>query len=271
MSTCSFLLQPWRLASAESVNSGKAVLAKCLFWLVLPLWGEVGAADRHAHDFSCASCHLAPEVNPGNAGRLVADEAVLCQSCHQNAVAASHPIGIKPAAAPPAEFPLNTHGEMTCSTCHSVHDPAPGKLRTGLEGQQFCEACHQPSFFSEMKDGGTSLMAFGHLDAGAPLTGAIDNFSIQCMSCHEKSADPINGTEARGGPAGASRNHPIGSRYADSIEFGGYRSAAGLPDAILLPDGKLSCLSCHVGYSNQHGALVVENQADRLCRSCHSQ
>ena len=115
------------------------------------------------------------------------------------------------------------------------------------------------------------MMAVGHLDAGASLAGDIDNFSIQCMACHEKSADPSPGAVAGIGigAGSAARNHPVGSRYADSIGFGGYRPAVGLPETILLPDGRLSCVSCHVGYSEQHGALVMDNRADRLCRTCH--
>ena len=265
------MLHAGLIAPVANLDSIRAVLAAGLLCFVLPTWSAASAADPDAHDFACDSCHLAQEIDAGNAGQLVADEAELCQGCHQNAVAASHPIGIRPAMEIPGEFPLSADGEITCSTCHRVHDTAPGKLRSALEGQEFCEACHQQSFFSGMKDGGVSLMAFGHLDASASLTGNIDNFSIQCMACHDKSADPVGG-QASGvgsGPAMARRNHPIGSRYADSIDFGSYRPSTGLPDAILLPDGKLSCVSCHVGYSDRHGALVMDNRADRLCLTCH--
>ena len=271
MTAQSVLLQTGWIAQVASVNAISRVVAAGLYWLVLPFWSPVGAVDRQAHDFACDSCHLAQEVNPENAGRLLDGEPALCQACHQNAVAASHPIGIRAAAQPPAELPLNARGEITCSTCHRLHDPAAGKLRTALEGQGLCEACHQASFFSGMKDGGISLMAVGHLDASASLSGAIDNFSIQCMACHDKSAEPlpVRAAGISGATGTAARNHPVGRRYADSIGFGGYRPASGLPEGILLPDGRLSCVSCHVGYSERHGALVMDNRADRLCRSCH--
>ena len=271
MTVRSVFLQTCWIAQIASVNPIRTLVAAGLYWLVSPFWGPVGAADRQAHDFACDGCHLAQQVNTDNAGRLIAGESALCQTCHPNAVAASHPIGIRPAVQPPDELPLNARGEITCSTCHRLHDPAPGKLRMALEGQGLCEACHQTGFFSGMKDGGVSLMAVGHLDASASLSGAIDNFSIQCMACHEKSADPSPGrTVGIGSATGtAVRNHPVGRRYADSIGFGGYRPASGLPERILLPDGRLSCGSCHVGYSERHGALVMDNRADRLCRSCH--
>ena len=268
MTTQANLLLTIRIAPNASRRSVRLLIAVVLSAVGLATWGPAGAADPQAHQFNCSSCHLAEVIDAGNAGLLVSEESALCQTCHQNSVAASHPVGVRPTVPPPDAFPLNASGEITCSTCHQVHDPAPGKLRTALEGQAFCEACHQPGFFNDMKDGGISLMALGHLDASASLSGDIDNFSIQCMSCHEKSGDPgpVPVTAAGNGR----RNHPIGSRYVDSIGFGGYRPVTGVPEKILLPDGKVSCVSCHVGYSGQHGELVFDNRADRLCQSCHA-
>lgn len=229
-------------------------------------------AEWHRGNLPCGSCHVASEVNPTNAGQLVADEASLCLDCHQNAVKASHPIGVRPAYETPASLPLDSEGEITCSTCHLLHGPDENRLRPGHDGQQLCESCHQPDFFSAMKDGGISLMALGHLDAGTPFSGSIDNFSIQCLACHENSGDaPLRRAGSAGDNAGTAKsNHPIGLSYSDSLGFGGYRHPNRLPDSMLLPDGKLSCLSCHLGYSRSHGALVIENRADNLCTACHS-
>ena len=249
---------------------GKGLLF--LYLLVQCAFRGIGAAEWHPGEMSCDSCHLAQEVNQANANQLVAGEAVLCQDCHQNAVDASHPVGVEPGFALPAEFPLNARGEITCSTCHRVHDRAQRKLRSGRDGQSFCESCHEQSFFSQMKDGGISLMALGHLDAGEPFGGNIDNFSIQCMACHEDLGDAAY-RQAAGIDIGseiAKTNHPIGRRYTEITRFGGYRSSTRLPEAILLPDGKLSCVSCHAGYSDSHGALVLENRADNLCYACHA-
>lgn len=268
MTTQPLLVLGIRIAAIASRRSASLLSVIVLSTAGMAIWGPAGAADPQAHEFTCSSCHLAEVVDATNAGNLVGEESALCQTCHQNSVTASHPVGVRPQVPPPDAFPLNASGEITCSTCHRVHDPAPGKLRTTLEGQSFCEACHQPSFFSGMKDEGISLMALGHLDASASLSGDIDNFSIQCMSCHDKSGDALRMPLTVAGSE--RRNHPIGSRYNDSISFGSYRPVAGLPENILLPDGKLSCVSCHVGYSEQHGALVVDNRGDRLCQSCHA-
>jgi predicted CXXCH cytochrome family protein len=122
-----------------------------------------------------------------------------------------------------------------------------------------------------MKDGGSSLMSFGHLDARASLAGGIDSFSIQCMSCHESLSAGLNVRVSEDviRHDGSQISHPIGMRYEKSALYGGYRPVPLLPQEIVLPDGKVSCISCHQGYSDKHGKLVMDNTGSRLCFSCH--
>ena len=233
---------------------------------------QLSATDVHPVDMDCRDCHLAQgAIDPANAKILVASQEQLCGGCHRNALTASHPTGIKPTTSIPAVFPLDWKGDMTCSTCHRVHDPEPVKLRVRQAGRELCESCHAPEFFARMRDGGSSILNFGHLDARASLGGDMDNFSIQCMTCHELLAGDlqvrVSGRVMR--HDGNRVNHPVGLRYADSVSFGGYRPAARLQRAIQLPDGKLSCISCHQGYSERHGGLVIDNAEDQLCFSCH--
>jgi predicted CXXCH cytochrome family protein len=49
-----------------------------------------------------------------------------------------------------------------------------------------------------------------------------------------------------------------------------YRAAALLPREVFLPDGKVGCVSCHAGYSREHGRLVLTLDKSRLCMSCHA-
>lgn len=249
------------------------VLLLVMLTLLLLRPGEDAAATiLHPANMPCADCHLAKSgIDRTNAKTLVASQEELCQGCHRNALTASHPSGIKPSSAPPAIFPLDWKGDMTCSTCHRVHDSAPGKLRVEREGKALCQSCHDEKFFRAMKDGGSSVMTFGHLDARQSIGGNIDNFSIQCLACHDSLGDElkvsVNGEVLRHGSQRV--NHPIGRRYTDAVGYGGYRSVVSLPREIILPDGKISCISCHQGYQKQHGALVLDNQADGLCFSCH--
>jgi predicted CXXCH cytochrome family protein len=101
----------------------KAALGKSLLFLYLLLqcaFRGIGASEWHPGEMSCDSCHLAQQVNQTNSDQLVAEEALLCQGCHQNAVDASHPIGVKPGFPLPAEFPLNARGEITCFVNHAM-------------------------------------------------------------------------------------------------------------------------------------------------------
>jgi len=220
----------------------------------------------------CNDCHLAKsKIDQTNAGILLASEEELCKSCHLNALTASHPSGFMPKNVPPPAFPLDWKGDLTCSTCHGVHNKEPGLLRVKLYGKALCLSCHEEKFFSNMKDGGSSVMSFGHLDARESLAGEIDSCSIQCMSCHDSLSGNLNvrlsGAVLR--HSGKQVSHPIGRRYASSVSYGGYRPATLLPPEIVLPDGKISCISCHQGYSDKHGKLVIENDGSQLCFSCH--
>ncbi len=248
------------------------ILLGAMWLLALHLATGPRATAIHPVEMACTACHLAKgNIDESNAKTLVASQEALCSGCHQNALTASHPSGIRPRSALPEVFPLDWKGDLTCSTCHRVHQNDPGKLRVRRAGKALCQACHEAEFFARMKDGGSSIMRFGHLDARASMAGGIDNFSVQCMTCHETLGGNlrvrVNGQVMRHDNNRV--NHPVGMRYADSVNYGGYRPEASLRRAILLPDGKVSCISCHRGYSEEHGGLVVDNRADQLCFSCH--
>ena len=233
---------------------------------------DLKAIDRHPGDASCESCHLARDrIDESNASILVASQEELCKSCHENALTASHPSGFAPARLLPAIFPLDWKGELTCSTCHEVHGSNQGLLRVDQQGKTLCLSCHDENFFAEMKDGGSSVMSFGHLDARSSTGGDIDQYTIQCLSCHETLEGELN-VQVRGGITrhnNSKASHPIGMKYENSIAFGGYRAISSIPAEIALPDGTVSCISCHQGYSNEHGEVVMSNQGSALCYSCH--
>ncbi|ROR34510.1 cytochrome c3 family protein [Inmirania thermothiophila] len=233
---------------------------------------EGAAAPTHP-DTVCAGCHLAgPRTRPETARFLVASEERLCGGCHAAALRASHPTGVRPVRPLPAAYPTDWKGELTCSTCHDVHAAGPGKLRGERRGRGFCLSCHEQAFFDAMPEGGTALMVSGHLADDGPPAGRIDRYSAQCLGCH---ADKLGLKEVRIDVRGVLRhperalNHPIGVRYADAEAYGGYRPAALLPREMLLPGGRLSCLSCHRAYEARHGALVRRYDNGELCYQCH--
>ena len=236
------------------------------------LMDELQALESHPLGMTCSSCHLVKgTINQHNAKMLVSSQEVLCKSCHKNAITASHPSGFKPSKAPPEHFPLDWKGDLTCSTCHTIHSGERGLPRVEQSGKALCLLCHDKSFFAKMKDSGVSIMVSGHLDTRTSLEGDIDNFSIQCMACHESLADNLNVRMSANLMRHSSErvNHPIGMKYNTSMRYGGYRAVNMLPAKVSLPDGKISCISCHQGYSDPHGDLVVDNVGEKLCYSCH--
>lgn len=255
-------------------------------WLVLclgiALVGVIALAPAglgtkpHMSEISCGRCHLVdPVASPSQAHKLVASQEVICRSCHPNALQMSHPSGIEPNMKLPADYPADWKGDLTCSTCHDVHGTTPGLLRGNKRGKEMCLSCHDASFFQQMKDNGSSLRQTGHLSLGAAPSSQIeiDTQSLQCMGCHENMSDA---TGVRVGANGIMRhnsgaaNHPIGVRYPAFVATADLRPKSALPKVILLPDGKISCISCHEVYKKEHGKLVMSNQGSALCLQCHN-
>lgn len=233
-----------------------------------------GSAHSHLQKEDCASCHLGgKDVSPQQAGLLVGSQEALCSRCHPSAIRLSHPSGFQPKSRPADTYPLDWKGDLTCSTCHEVHGSRPGLMRGTKTGRALCLSCHEPDFFRRMRDGGASLMV-GHLkrgiDVGAPT---LDVYSRQCMECHGNSGDPRLQTSVdRNGVArhaGSNINHPVGANYQKAAEYGGYHPRRKVEKTLLLPDGLVSCVSCHHGYLKEHGKLLVTTAQSKLCYECH--
>ncbi|MBF0142309.1 MAG: cytochrome c3 family protein [Magnetococcales bacterium] len=236
--------------------------------------GEVSLENGHLLETDCRDCHLADQVTEKNATILLAGQEKLCASCHPDAIRLSHPTGFKPSRFLPEAFPVDWKGDLTCGSCHTIHGTEPGLIRGGEKGFPFCLTCHDQEFFDRMPDRGESVAGFGHLDATADSKKTavpLDPFSLQCLGCHEERGEVDRGAIRTGmvRHTGSDVNHPIGMAYEKSIAFGGYRSPDRIPKEIILPDGRVGCISCHTGYSGKHGALVVANDDSGLCTSCH--
>lgn len=64
-----------------------------------------------------------------------------CSACHVPK-AGDHPVGILPKGPVPSTLPLNSEGEIECTTCHYPHTGAGEPAGLRLEGDQLCFACH---------------------------------------------------------------------------------------------------------------------------------
>lgn len=254
-----------------------------LLWILAGLGGgmlllDIGngnARDPHPANTACAECHLAgADTTPADAAQLTRSQEALCGSCHPGALTVAHPTGF-PAARPlPAEYPLDWKGDVTCSTCHQIHGAQPGRLHGDKRHKALCLSCHETTFFERMADAGLSLQRSGHLAAGTvDLAGLdLDPYSLHCLGCHaDKTRGGTVAVDQRGllRHASGAVNHPIGMRYPGNRPTARFHPAARLRAQILLPDGRLSCVSCHEGYTEKHGALVMPNHGSALCLECH--
>ena len=230
--------------------------------------------SQHLEKSDCALCHLASKnITAQQAGILIASQEVLCGKCHLAAIQVSHPSGFQPKTKPPAMYPLDWKGDITCSTCHDIHSTRQGLMRGTKVGKELCLSCHEADFFRTMRDGGVSLLT-GHLAKGvASIAPTLDSYSRRCMECHGQSAPPGLRTSIDGNGvvrhARQSANHPISMSYEAAVAFGGYRPRRTVERKLLLPEGKVSCVSCHSGYKKEHGKLVVNNERSALCFECH--
>lgn len=239
---------------------------------------ELNARDSHYKNMLCGDCHLAgTSVTKHNAHQLVATQEQLCARCHENELQVSHPSGFTPMGKIPDEYPLDWKGDITCSTCHLVHSDKPQRLRGKKRGRELCLACHDMAFFNRMKDSGLSIQTDVHqklaLESAAEQ---LDSYSANCTSCH---VDSVRMGGQRGRESSryilahgyTSMPHPIGFEYATKAVAGGrYRVASELAPEIRLPDGKISCVTCHQAYDQDHGKLVMSNNQSALCFQCHN-
>lgn len=266
---CAANLKAFRIVGALSV-----LLVSIMAWLQ----ASAGPPQpRHPNGQSCASCHVAgDDVTPENARMLVGSQEKLCAECHPKSVQVSHPSGIRPKGPVPAQYPVDWKGDLTCSTCHNVHGMEHGLLRGDLRGKNFCLSCHNTAFFDRMRDQGSSV-ATGHLASGVKMSAVgtdIDPYTLQCMGCHANAGDPNVATVIDRNQvlrhSGNSVNHPIGRRYSEAVaDSRRYKSEAMVSRNLFLPDGRMSCVTCHKGYAQEHGKLRIAKQFSALCFECH--
>jgi len=236
---------------------------------------HVQANDTHFTNMSCSQCHLTTsnQITAENSHLLIDRQEILCAGCHKDAIQASHPSGLIPSFTINRQFPLDWKGELTCSSCHDVHNSQAGYKRTLMRGKQYCLQCHKVSFFNLMLDKGDSLVhSYDEDNLPVAVQALLDTQSKKCLSCHEKQTKEfLVGLNKYGiiNHVSSSMNHPIARDYKKASEYGGYHPLSRLDKNIHLPDGKLGCTSCHLSYTSEHGQLVQTTSGSSLCFKCH--
>lgn len=197
-----------------------------------------------------ADPHAAGKVNlPPNTS-----EVVYCRSCHKTGCPVPHPELVKMNWPPRGRVVLGVVGETTCGTCHSRgfrhrSDAFLARDQKGLcnnchygdhaltnthTTNQRCETCHT---------GTQSQLAHAAPAAAHAMQVGVDT---ECLRCHYD------------GPV----THPVGIPNKKKPA----------PDLPLSTDGKITCITCHIGHSQQNrfGVLLrKDNRRGGLCLSCH--
>lgn len=111
----------------------------------------------------------------------------------------------------------------------------------------------------------TSACALGRVSRKTATTAS-------CLACH----DGISaGGVSYGGPglaAGYSHgSHPVDVDYnlASLKPYTRFHPLAALPPSLVLPDGKVTCVTCHDGSSAEASHTSMTMNRSRLCFGCH--
>ncbi len=198
---------------------------------------------------------------------------------------ANHPVGVAPSAniRIPEGWPLEFDGTIGCKTCHTQLPSMSGgdaHLRPvdgePVQQRTFCSTCHQQRGVRDAS--GLHWMAVGsaHVKRRQDnrFGGRMDSESRRCLSCHDgvSASNAVNGTRGGGSFFALHKNHPIGVDYPPRHEPGtsAYRHPTSLPETVRIPDGKVSCVSCHDLYAHRKNLLTVTTDNSALCFTCHA-
>lgn len=110
--------------------------------------------------------------------------------------------------------------------------------------------------------------------AASEGTDGLDVTSRRCLACHDGAVAPASDVDFESAPGigGPLRSHPIGVPYPTRrrrFSDNQYVPRERLDARIILPEGKLGCLSCHSFYGGEEKLLVMSNRGSRLCFACH--
>lgn len=246
------------------------------------------ARDTMEHPEShCLACH-----NPHNAeygSFLRARASTLCLDCHGGfgggVTAGMHPLGPVERPLPPQFIVASaaegaTANEITCLTCHAVHQaPAAGLLRLRPDANDLCLGCHatdlaagtlhgdlprhgqSPPMDATQRDvvaqWGTRAGPYGELLClschrvhgavpAAQLLAAAPNYGETCVACHPRSA-ALYGT-----------GHDLRTNFPNDPNARGHSPAA-----------HGACSACHLAHGYPRERVITAGDALGQCVTCH--
>lgn len=177
-------------------------------------------------------------------------------------------------------------GTDFCRECHAPrHEPEVSATGTRVPSTIFVSAdatgtvSASPAAPSGRKNVHAGIFGVAHPLAKHAAEGSgVDAPSRLCLECHDgtvaSAKDPALTTSSTGSviDGDGRSSHPVGIVYpppGDSGAEGSYVPAEHLDSRLLLPDGRVSCVTCHDVYSPGEALLVMRNDESRLCFACH--
>ncbi len=200
----------------------------------------------------------AENANPHAAGSVRVprgtSEVAYCKGCHPSGCSAPHPELVKMDWAGRGKVVLDDRGEITCGSCHTPGFKSRSEAFLARDQKGLCCNCHYGSHAISDAHKSNRPCASCHADIKLPGSNVGPSQShvmktdidTECLRCHYDG--PIT--------------HPIGLPNK-------FKKASDLP---LSADGKITCITCHVGHDQQDrfgNLLRKSNRHGGLCLSCH--
>ena len=197
-----------------------------------------------------ADPHLAGQVNlpPG------VSEVKFCSGCHPAGCPTTHPELVKLTWPAQGRVVLGVVGEVTCGSCHTRGFRRKSDAFLARDQKSLCNNCHN----------------------GAHALASPHTSNQKCEVCHTlKQAQFASAPLAvqrtmKPGNDGACIHCHYDGPVSHAVGMANTKKQA--RDLPLSADGKLTCVTCHIGHKPQDrfgGLLRKDNRRGGLCLSCH--
>jgi predicted CXXCH cytochrome family protein len=235
----------------------------------------------------CLQCHNPHDMTSGSFLREPANR--LCLRCHNRlgggAEAGMHPLGPMDRPMPAELLPVGTTAakdahEVTCATCHSMHNgEVPNLLRTVQGSNELCLSCHKEKLAAGLSHG--KLTRHGQ----SPILNAEQlavvekwrnpvgpNGELLCVSCHRVHGGEKNSFLLAERPRYeemCAECHPrtlavVGSSHDLRTNFPQQVNAKGIS-----PMDAGVCSTCHLAHGPARERVPTAGDPTGGCVSCH--
>jgi predicted CXXCH cytochrome family protein len=113
-------------------------------------------------------------------------------------------------------------------------------------------------------------------NSAAEGVAGLDDFSVQCLSCHDGKGASDVAVVLRNAPlqkkshvTSFSMDHPLGMEYRRYAASGSGFKQALEGSRMTMVNGRVGCLTCHNPLNPERGHLAISDHGSALCLTCH--